>query len=123
VEDGYEFFAKRQLVTLFSAPNYCGEFDNAGGMMSVDETLMCSFQVSCFSPSDLSKTKTKLFSGVSDPHTPYADPDPDLHPGFYLNADPDSGLRILFQGLFCSKTKNLLKIKKKFEFFFHFLCL
>uniref|UniRef100_A0A672ITG8 Serine/threonine-protein phosphatase n=1 Tax=Salarias fasciatus TaxID=181472 RepID=A0A672ITG8_SALFA len=45
VEDGYEFFAKRQLVTLFSAPNYCGEFDNAGAMMSVDETLMCSFQV------------------------------------------------------------------------------
>ncbi|MGH0185154.1 UNVERIFIED_CONTAM: hypothetical protein FKN15_016716 [Acipenser sinensis] len=44
-EDGYEFFAKRQLVTLFSAPNYCGEFDNAGGMMSVDETLMCSFQI------------------------------------------------------------------------------
>lgn len=45
VEDGYEFFAKRQLVTLFSAPNYCGEFDNAGAMMSVDESLMCSFQV------------------------------------------------------------------------------
>ena len=48
VEDGYEFFAKRQLVTLFSAPNYCGEFDNAGGMMSVDETLMCSFQVTYY---------------------------------------------------------------------------
>lgn len=48
VEDGYEFFAKRQLVTLFSAPNYCGEFDNAGGMMSVDDTLMCSFQVNFF---------------------------------------------------------------------------
>jgi serine/threonine-protein phosphatase PP1 catalytic subunit len=45
VEDGYEFFAKRQLVTIFSAPNYCGEFDNAGAMMSVDETLMCSFQI------------------------------------------------------------------------------
>jgi len=45
VEDGYEFFARRQLVTVFSAPNYCGEFDNAGAMMSVDETLMCSFQV------------------------------------------------------------------------------
>ncbi|XP_049276016.1 serine/threonine-protein phosphatase PP1-gamma catalytic subunit B-like [Rhipicephalus sanguineus] len=44
VEDGYEFFAKRQLVTIFSAPNYCGEFDNAGGMMSVDADLMCSFQ-------------------------------------------------------------------------------
>lgn len=46
VEDGYEFFARRQLVTLFSAPNYCGEFDNAGGMMTVDDSLMCSFQVS-----------------------------------------------------------------------------
>lgn len=45
VEDGYEFFSKRQLVTIFSAPNYCGEFDNAGAMMSVDESLMCSFQV------------------------------------------------------------------------------
>jgi serine/threonine-protein phosphatase PP1 catalytic subunit len=50
VEDGYEFFAKRQLVTLFSAPNYCGEFDNAGAMMSVDDTLMCSFQVRRSSP-------------------------------------------------------------------------
>ncbi len=51
VEDGYEFFSKRQLVTLFSAPNYCGEFDNAGAMMSVDESLLCSFQVSdCLSP-------------------------------------------------------------------------
>ncbi|KAL8166665.1 hypothetical protein V2J09_008164 [Rumex salicifolius] len=45
VEDGYEFFANRQLVTIFSAPNYCGEFDNAGAMMTVDETLMCSFQI------------------------------------------------------------------------------
>jgi serine/threonine-protein phosphatase PP1 catalytic subunit len=45
VEDGYEFFAKRQLITVFSAPNYCGEFDNAGAMMSIDETLMCSFKV------------------------------------------------------------------------------
>ena len=45
VEDGYEFFSKRQLVTLFSAPNYCGEFDNAGVMMIVDESLLCSFQV------------------------------------------------------------------------------
>ncbi|VDQ11222.1 unnamed protein product [Trichobilharzia regenti] len=53
VEDGYEFFAKRQLVTLFSAPNYCGEFDNAGAMMSVDETLTCSFQI--LKPADKKK--------------------------------------------------------------------
>lgn len=50
VEDGYEFFSKRQLVTLFSAPNYCGEFDNAGAMMSVDESLLCSFQVRYLCP-------------------------------------------------------------------------
>jgi len=45
VEDGYEFFAQRQLVTLFSAPNYCGHFDNAGAMLIVDEALMCGFKV------------------------------------------------------------------------------
>ncbi|XP_020553177.1 serine/threonine-protein phosphatase PP1 isoform X2 [Sesamum indicum] len=45
VEDGYEFFADRQMVTIFSAPNYCGEFENAGAIMSLDENLMCSFQI------------------------------------------------------------------------------
>ncbi|VDL68420.1 unnamed protein product [Nippostrongylus brasiliensis] len=45
VEDGYEFFGRRGLVTVFSAPNYCGEFDNAGAVMNVDENLLCSFQV------------------------------------------------------------------------------
>ena len=45
VEDGYEFFGNRQLVTVFSAPNYCGEFDNSGAMMTVDENLVCSFQI------------------------------------------------------------------------------
>jgi len=39
------FFADRQLVTVFSAPNYCGEFDNAGAMMCVGMDLTCSFQV------------------------------------------------------------------------------
>jgi serine/threonine-protein phosphatase PP1 catalytic subunit len=45
VEDGYEFFANRQLVTVFSAPNYCEEFDNAAAIMTVDESLLCSFQI------------------------------------------------------------------------------
>ena len=45
VEEGYEFFGNRQLVTVFSAPNYCGEFDNNGAIMDVDEELMCSFKV------------------------------------------------------------------------------
>ncbi|RZC41797.1 cation-transporting ATPase 13A3, partial [Asbolus verrucosus] len=44
VEDGYEFFAQRKLITVFSAPNYCGTFDNAGALMSVNSDLLCSFQ-------------------------------------------------------------------------------
>lgn len=35
VEDGYEFFANRKLVTIFGAPNYCGEFDNAAAVLQV----------------------------------------------------------------------------------------
>ena len=65
VEDGYEFFARRQLVTIFSAPNYCGEFDNAGAMMSVDETLMCSFQI--LKPAE---KKQRFGQGGARPGTP-----------------------------------------------------
>jgi serine/threonine-protein phosphatase PP1 catalytic subunit len=45
VQDGYEFFGARQLVTVFSAPNYCGSFNNAGAVMTVDENICCSFVV------------------------------------------------------------------------------
>ncbi|CAK9024226.1 unnamed protein product [Durusdinium trenchii] len=45
VEDGYEFFAGRRLVTVFSAPNYCKEFDNAGALMTIDQDLRISFHV------------------------------------------------------------------------------
>ncbi len=45
VEEGYEFFGDKKLVTVFSAPNYCGEFDNNGAIMLVDENLMCSFKI------------------------------------------------------------------------------
>ncbi len=51
VEDGYEFFANQQLVTVFSAPNYCERdnevmaFPNAAAILCVDRTLMCSFQI------------------------------------------------------------------------------
>jgi serine/threonine-protein phosphatase PP1 catalytic subunit len=30
---------------VFSAPNYCGEFDNSGALMAIDESLMCSFSI------------------------------------------------------------------------------
>ena len=53
---------------MFSAPNYCGEFDNAGAMMSVDETLMCSFQI--LKPAD-KKKNYNIYSGMSArPGTP-----------------------------------------------------
>ncbi|CAH8577264.1 unnamed protein product [Heterobilharzia americana] len=45
VEDGYEFFADKKVVTVFSAANYCGEFDNAGAVMQVNEDLVCSFVI------------------------------------------------------------------------------
>ena len=45
VEDGYEFFADQTLVTVFSAPDYCGEYSNCASMMIVDDKLMCSFKV------------------------------------------------------------------------------
>jgi len=45
VKEGYEFFAQRRLVTIFSAPNYCGEYNNSGAMMCIDSTLMCSFKI------------------------------------------------------------------------------
>ena len=45
VEEGSEFFGDKELVTVFSAPNYCGQFDNSAAIMCVDEDLMCSFKI------------------------------------------------------------------------------
>lgn len=40
VEDGYEFFANRSFITIFSAPNYCGEFDNAGAVFCLSRSIV-----------------------------------------------------------------------------------
>ncbi|KAI6205088.1 hypothetical protein M3Y94_00752900 [Aphelenchoides besseyi] len=45
VQDGYEFFANRHLVTIFSAPYYCQEFDNVASVMIVDPSLQCRFKL------------------------------------------------------------------------------
>merc|ERR1740123_1568658 len=45
VEDGYEFFAQRQLVTVFSAPDYLGSFSNKAAVLSLGEDLVCTFEV------------------------------------------------------------------------------
>ncbi|KAI0425377.1 serine/threonine-protein phosphatase PP-Z [Xylaria sp. FL1042] len=61
VEDGYEFFNDRVLVTVFSAPNYCGEFDNWGAVMSVSAELLCSFEL--LKPLDSSALKSHIKKG------------------------------------------------------------
>lgn len=45
VMNGYEFpfYPSQNVVTLFSAPNYCYEFENKGAILNVDENLFCSF--------------------------------------------------------------------------------
>lgn len=53
VEDGYEFFGGKKLVTIFSAPNYCDEFDNCAGVLVVPENLECRLQV--LQPKDYQK--------------------------------------------------------------------
>ncbi|KAK4165792.1 putative serine/threonine-protein phosphatase [Cladorrhinum sp. PSN259] len=61
VEDGYEFFTDRVLVTVFSAPNYCGEFDNWGAVMSVSSELLCSFEL--LKPLDSNALKNHIKKG------------------------------------------------------------
>ncbi|PIC43579.1 hypothetical protein B9Z55_004261 [Caenorhabditis nigoni] len=47
VMDGYEFFGDKKLVTIFSAPSYCGHFDNFGAVMHVNERLECTINSFC----------------------------------------------------------------------------
>lgn len=61
VEDGYEFFNDRSLVTVFSAPNYCGEFDNWGAVMSITDGLLCSFEL--LDPLDSASLKQVMKKG------------------------------------------------------------
>ena len=45
VEEGFQFFANMKLITIFSAPNYMGMFDNNGGILFVNEDMVCSINV------------------------------------------------------------------------------
>merc|ERR1712151_173380 len=45
VQDGYEFFADRKLLTIFSAPLYATQFDNAGGFLKIDRKWRCSLKI------------------------------------------------------------------------------
>ncbi len=52
----YQFFAGRRLVTIFSAPAYCGDFDNSAGALIIDKNLLCSFK--SIEPLTLGKKKS-----------------------------------------------------------------
>jgi hypothetical protein len=62
VDAGYEFFANKKLVTIFSAPNYCGVFENDGCMMIVNEDLSCSFKI--LKPNRIPEHKICLFNSL-----------------------------------------------------------
>ena len=43
VDYGYQFFDDQNLVTVFSAPNYCGCNGNNGAVLKIKKNLDCSF--------------------------------------------------------------------------------
>lgn len=71
MEDGYEFFAGRRLVTIFSAPDYIGQFDNDAAVMVVDERLCVSF---------------KTFTSKSKPHIEDAEEEDLIRNTDYINS-------------------------------------
>ena len=45
VDYGYDFFSKRKLVTVFTASNYCGSYNNCGAVLCVPKNLNCGLHV------------------------------------------------------------------------------
>ncbi|VEL38983.1 unnamed protein product [Protopolystoma xenopodis] len=50
IENGYEFFTDRRLLTIFTAPNYTGNFKNYGAIVSLhkspmDQEIRCRIKV------------------------------------------------------------------------------
>ncbi|PKA49570.1 Serine/threonine-protein phosphatase PP1 [Apostasia shenzhenica] len=45
MQGGYKFFAGKRLVTVFSAPNYCGKYNNYAAVMRVEDADDYSFEV------------------------------------------------------------------------------
>ena len=83
MDEGYEFFADRKLVTIFSAPNYCGMFANDGCLMRVAEDLTCGFLI--LKPKKIKEKKICIISSTEQP------PNTNQHPFIkqYLKARPN----------------------------------
>lgn len=71
VMEGYNVVHDEEVVTLFSAPNYCGHMGNKGAIMEVDEGLSMRFRqfegMALRSSSPLAGTKVQDF-GDLPPH-------------------------------------------------------
>lgn len=61
VDNGFEFFNEQKLVTVFSAPNYCGEVGNHASVMKI-KNLECSFITLKPIPKTKKKFNTKSVS-------------------------------------------------------------
>ena len=101
MEDGYDFFADMGMLTIFSAPSYGGELDNAGAVLSVDSRLTCSLQV--LRPYE-SVTKYSLTDSLFDEED-YEDIDFDSDDFFVCSIEPiavsfDSIFFLLFHEVF-----------------------
>jgi serine/threonine-protein phosphatase PP1 catalytic subunit len=62
VDDGYQFFDNKSLVTVFSAPNYCGHNDNNGAVLKIKKNLDCSFIILKPTNKKIKKQKTLSIS-------------------------------------------------------------
>ena len=65
VQSGFEFpfYPDQNVLTLFTAPDYCKEFKNNGAVLQVNSQLQCSFQII--------ERKTAGTASGNRPLTPY----------------------------------------------------
>jgi len=80
-EEGYEFFAGKSLLTVFSAPDYCGGYSNGAAIACFDAKLRCSLQV--LKPS---RPGQPAVSSTSRPMTPRAPRNEDDEEAHHLGA-------------------------------------
>ena len=60
VDEGYQFFDEENLVTVFSAPNYCGYNRNNAAILKIKKDLDCSFII--LKPTDKKIKRQKSLS-------------------------------------------------------------